>query len=102
MQIIDQAKMEDPKTQILDIGKPPMKTVPDEFWPKLVYKHPKTPFRKAMVPVSGGRREEQTIPNEHTYKKVANEKELKAALAQGWVEKPYLPKDPDAVLDETA
>ncbi len=102
MQIIDQAKMEDPKTQILDIGKPPMKTVPDEFWPKLVYKHPKTPFRKAMVPVGGGRREEQTIPNEHTYKKVANEKELKAALAQGWVEKPYLPKDPDAVLDETA
>ena len=96
MQIIDQAKMEDPKTQILDIGKPPMKTVPDEFWPKLVYKYPKTPFRKAMVPVGGGRSEEQTIANEHTYKKVADKKELEAALKAGWQEKPYLPKDPDA------
>ena len=96
MQVIDQAKMEDPKTQILDIGHPPMKTVPDEFWPRLVYKHPKEPFRKIMVPVGGGRREEQTVPTVHTYKKVADKKELEAALKTGWVENPYLPKDPDA------
>ena len=95
MKIVDQAKMEDPKTQMIDIGHPPMKEVPTEYWPTLVYKHPKEPFRKAMVPVGGGRREEQIVPTQHTYKKVFDEKEMKAALAQGWVKEPYLPKDPD-------
>lgn len=74
MQQVDQEAID--KAKILDIAKPPMKTVPHQEFPKMVYKHPKD---KAQ---------------EHKTRIVADAAELAAALKAGWLQKPHIPAAP--------
>jgi hypothetical protein len=85
---------------VLDPAKPPLKSIPHAEYPRVVYKHPREPFR--AVEHRNTRHEvvdEEIVPNEHLAKAVADEKELRAALAEGWVKEPYIPKP---VPDTTA
>lgn len=103
---VDEEKMKGSDTvqqlQSLDIAKPPLKSIPFAAFPKVVYKHPKEPFRvvvhrNANYEVVG----EERIPSEHLTRKVEDAKELAAALKEGWVKEPYLaqaPPDPNANL----
>jgi hypothetical protein len=86
----------------LDPAKPPVKSIPHQEYPRVVYRHPKEAFRKIehrnahqeLVHV-------ETVPAEHLTKLVSDEKELKAALKDGWVKEPYVPEappDPNADL----
>ena len=68
---IDEEVMKDLK--ILDINKPPVKDIPYMPFPKVVYMHPKD---KSQY---------------HRAKKVHDEKELQAALKQGWRKEPHIP-----------
>jgi len=70
-------------------------------FPRVVYKHPREPFRKIehrntqheVVDI-------ETVPSEHMTRLVADEKELKKAIAEGWVLKPYIaPALPDLNAD---
>lgn len=90
--------------QSLDPAKPPLKHIPHAEFPKVVYKHPKEPFRIVVhrntnFEVVG----EERIPSEHLTRKVSDAKELAAALKEGWVKEPYLAPplpDPNAHLYE--
>ena len=90
----------------LDPAKPPVKQIPHMEFPRVVYKHPAEPFKKIehrnahheVVDV-------ETVPAEHLTRVVADEKELKRAIAEGWVTKPYVPQappDPNAELYDAA
>ena len=83
----------------------PIKQIPHQEFPRVIYKHPTQPFRKIehrntqheVVDV-------ETVPAEHLTKVVNDEKELKRAIAEGWVLKSYIPQaapDPNAELYET-
>ena len=88
--------------QSLDINSPPLKSIPFQEYPRLVYKHPKRPFRQVERKDAAGNTVEVTyVPSEHKYRSVANEAEFKQALAEGWRTDPYVPKGgvPDP-LDE--
>ncbi len=77
----------------LNPAEPPVKTIPFLDFPRVVYKHPLTDFRKIehrnthheVVDI-------ETVQTEHLTKTVANDKELEIALADGWVKEPYVPK----------
>lgn len=94
---IDEAKMQQGSTEqilSLDPAKPPVKSIPHQEFPRAVYKHPREPFltvehRNAKHELV----EEELVPAEHL-SKVVTESELAAALADGWVKEPYLPKAP--------
>ena len=79
----------------------PVVQIPHLEFPRIVYKHPKKPFRKVEhrndnFEVVGT----ETIPTEHLTKAVNNEIELKAALARGWRKEPYIPAAPPSVEDD--
>lgn len=105
---IDEDKMKPSEGQIvtLDPSKPPMKSIPHQDFPRLVYKHPTEPFRKvehrnAMREIT----QVELVPTEHIYKSVADAKELAHALKEGWVKEPYIqtaPPDPNANLYNSA
>lgn len=71
---IDQEALESPNLKIMDINKPPMKSIPHEKFPKAIYLHPKDKTK------------------EHKAKIVQNEKELDAAMKQGYKLKPHVPQ----------
>jgi hypothetical protein len=92
---IDESKMQQGTNQILsmDPAKPPTKSIPHADFPRVVYKHPREPFltiehRNAKHELV----EEEIVPAEHLTKVVADEVEMKAALAEGWVKEQYIPK----------
>jgi|SRR6185437_3484945 len=103
---IDEEKMKGgehvQQLQSIDLAKPPVKSIPHAAFPKVLYKHPKEPFRvvihrNANFEVVG----EERIPSEHLTMRVSNADELKAALKDGWVKEPYVPQaapDPNAHL----
>jgi hypothetical protein len=70
---IDTDKLNDPSVQILDIGKPPVRQMAMQHFPKMVYLHPRD---KTKV---------------HRTQIVQNEAELDAAEKQGWKKKPHVP-----------
>ena len=80
----------------------PVKQIPHAEFPRVVYKHPKEPFRK--IEHRNANHElvnTETVPSEHLTRTVQDETELKRALKDGWVLKPYIPQappDPNAHL----
>jgi hypothetical protein len=72
---IDQEALESPNIKILDLGKPPLKTIPFQAYPKMVYLHPKDKTK------------------EHRAKIVNSPEELEAAERQGYKVKPHIPVD---------
>ena len=71
---IDQEAIDSPSLTMLDIGKPPTKSIAYQAYPKMIYLHPK----------------DKT--NEHRIKIVENVEELEAAEAQGWKTQPHIPE----------
>lgn len=73
----------------------PVKQIPHLEFPRIVYMHPNEPFqeiehRNEKFEVVGT----EVVPTEHLTKMVNNETELKAALEDGWLKEPYIPKAP--------
>lgn len=71
----------------------PVKQIPHAEFPKVVYMHPNEPYQE--IEHRNDRFEvvsTDLVPTEHLAKHVQNEAELKAALAEGWLEKPYIPE----------
>ena len=95
---IDEARMQPGSSErivTLDPAKPPVKNIPHMEYPKCVYMHPQEPF--TVIEHRNTRHEvveEEIVPTEHLSKTVANADELAQALADGWQEKPYIPKAP--------
>jgi hypothetical protein len=79
---IDQEALDSPNLKILDINKPPVKSVAYQPFPKMVYLHPKDKSK------------------EHRGKVVQDADELEAALAQGYKLKPHIPVAPVEDLSE--
>jgi hypothetical protein len=79
---IDQEALDSPNLKILDINKPPVKSVAYQSFPKMVYLHPKDKSK------------------EHRGKVVQDADELEAALAQGYKLKPHVPVAPVEDLSE--
>jgi hypothetical protein len=79
---IDQEAVDSPNLKILDINKPPVKSVAYQSFPKMVYLHPKDKSK------------------EHRGKVVQDADELEAALAQGYKLKPHVPVAPVEDLSE--
>jgi hypothetical protein len=71
----------------------PVRQIPHRDFPRVVYLHPLKPTREIE-----NRNEKhelvhlETVPTEHLTRVVQDEAELKAALAEGWVKEPYIPK----------
>ncbi len=70
---IDQEALESPNMKVLDINKPPVKSISHQPYPKMVYLHPVDKTR------------------EHRFKTVANPQELDAATKEGWRIHPHVP-----------
>ena len=70
---IDTDKINDPSLQILDIGKPPLRQMAMQHFPKMVYLHPRDKSKSHMTQI------------------VQNEAQLDAAIKQGWKLKPHVP-----------
>lgn len=75
----------------------PVIQIPHMEFPRVVYLHPKEPWRKIehrnklheIVDV-------ETVPAEHLTRSVADAKELAAAIKDGWLKDPYVtPPMPD-------
>ncbi len=71
----------------------PVKQIPHLEFPKVVYMHPNEPLqeiehRNDKFELVGT----EVIPTEHLTKLVNNDAELTAALEEGWVREPYIPK----------
>jgi hypothetical protein len=79
---IDQEALDSPNLKILDINKPPVKSVAYQPFPKMVYLHPKDKSK------------------EHRGKVVQDADELEAALAQGYKLKSHVPVAPVEDLSE--
>ena len=86
-----------PSIVSMDPAKPPVKQIPHMAFPKVVYMHPKEPFR--VVIHRNTQHEivhEEHIPSENLTRAVSDEKELAKALKEGWVKEPYVtPAEPD-------
>lgn len=84
----------------MDLHRPPVVSIPHMDFPRIVYKHPKEPFR--TIEHRNARHElveEEIVATEHLTLTVADKEELKAALAEGWVKDPYLPQTPPSKND---
>ena len=71
----------------------PVKQIPHLEFPRVIYMHPNEPLqeiehRNDKFELVGT----EVVPTEHLTKLVQNEAELDAALAEGWVKEPYIPK----------
>ena len=70
--VIDQGKLDSPEMKMLDIGKPPLKYIQHEEFPKMLFLHPKDKAK------------------EHLTKIVNSIEERDEALAQGWRVTPHI------------
>lgn len=78
----------------------PVKQIPYLEFPRVVYKHPKEPFR--TIEHRNAQHEivqTEMVLAEHLTMLVNDQKELDRALKQGWVKEPYIPQ---AVVDPNA
>jgi len=71
----------------------PVRQIPHMDFPRVVYMHPNEPFqeiehRNDKFELVGT----EVLPAEHLTKIVKDEAELKAAMEEGWVKEPYIPK----------
>jgi hypothetical protein len=71
---IDQEALESPNMKVLDINKPPVKSIAHQSFPKMVYLHPKDKTK------------------EHRIHVVQNAEELESAEKQGYKTKPHIPE----------
>lgn len=74
---IDEDKINSDSMKVMDINHPPVKNIPHEKFPKMVFLHPKDKTK------------------EHLTKIVQNEKELDSAVKQGWKLKPHIAQEPE-------
>ena len=87
--------------QSFDRNHPPTKPIPHLEFPRCVYRYPKSPT-KEIVEVRAGQEYRTIVPLMALSKLVNNEKELAAALKEGWRKEPYVPpfvQDPQIVAD---
>ncbi len=70
--VIDEEKINNADMRIMDIGRPPIKQVAYQAYPKMLYLHPKDKTK------------------EHLTKIVQNEAEKLAAVSQGWRTEPHI------------
>jgi hypothetical protein len=100
---IDEAKMQgkpepgqDSEVLVsLDPHKPPVKAIPHMDFPRVVYKHPREPFK--TIEHRNARHElveEEVIPTEHLTMRVDDKRALEKALKEGWVMEPYIQETP--------
>jgi len=80
--VIDEEKLNDPSMQIMDPAKPPIKQVPYQEFPRMVYLHPKDKTK------------------EHRAIVVQNQAQLDNAQKQGFRLEPHIPEG--APVDLTA
>lgn len=73
---IDEDQMNSPSLTMLDIGKPPVKSIEYQAYPKMVYLHPKDKTKEHMTRIVHGT------------------DELASAEAEGWKTKPHIPEAP--------
>lgn len=71
---IDQEALESPNMKVLDINKPPVKSIAYQPYPKMVYLHPKDKTK------------------EHRTKIVLTPEELDTAMNQGYKTAPHIPE----------
>lgn len=76
---LDQEALDSPNMKVLDINKPPVKSIPHQSYPKMVYLHPKDKTK------------------EHRAKVVDTVDEKDAALKQGWKLEQHIP---EAVVED--
>lgn len=77
------------KATSMDLSKPPVKEIPHNEFPRMVYKHPKSPTRTVREVVAG-QWTEYVVLTEHAVKVVGDQKELDRAIKDGFVVKPYV------------
>lgn len=79
----------------------PVKQIPHLEFPRIVYKHPTKAFREVEHRNAQHEIVEiERVQAEHLTREVRDEKELEAALADGWVKEQYIPKPlPDRNAD---
>lgn len=82
-------------------GDIPTKEIPMQDFPKVVYLHPRKPYRRMFLPVDGhGNKEWQWIANEAKPLRVADKQELAKAIKDGYQEKVYIaPAPPNATAE---
>jgi hypothetical protein len=74
-----------------DPGTIPHRDIPHQEFPRIVYLHPKKPFRKMFLPYDGhGNKEWKWVANQARELVVASEEELKKALTAGYQKKHYV------------
>lgn len=79
---VDTDILESPNTKVLDINKPPMRAIPHQEFPRMVYLHPKDKQK------------------EHHAVLVQDKKELEAAMKKGYKLQPHIPVvPPDDIAD---
>jgi len=79
---LDQEALDSPNMTVLDINKPPSKSIAHQEYPKMVYLHPKDKTQ------------------EHRTRIVADSEELELATSKGWRIKPHVPEaKPDVELE---
>src|SRR6185437_12988538 len=96
---IDEEKIKE--KQAMDLNNPPVRSIPFQEYPRLVYKHPKRPFREVKRRDAAGNTVEVTYePSEHKYKSVSSQAEFEQALKDGWRKEPYVASGVPDPLDE--
>lgn len=79
---IDTDKLNDPSLQILDIGKPPVRQMAHQSYPKMLYLHPKDKSKTHRTTI------------------VHTPDEQDAHESKGWKTKPHIPVEPVEDLSE--
>lgn len=73
---VDDEILDSPSTKVLDINKPPLKAIPHQEFPRMVYLHPKDKQK------------------EHRTLIVPDKKELESAMKRGYRLQPHIPVAP--------
>lgn len=79
---LDQEKLDSADLKILDINNPPVKDIPYQAYPKMLYLHPKDKTQ------------------EHRHMVVQNSADHDAAEAKGWKPKPHIPVEVEEDLSD--
>ena len=73
---VDSSILDSPNTKVLDINKPPLRAIPRNEFPRMVYLHPKDKQK------------------EHRTLIVPDKKELESAMKKGYKLQPHIPVAP--------
>lgn len=80
---VDEQALESPDLKILDLSRPPMKSIPHMEFPMMLYLHPKDKTKESRTRI------------------VASKEEKDAAIREGWRTRPHIPEaPPDPTLAE--